>query len=161
MTIQDGTISEEELLTYFTPVWIQYLYNETSKTHEPTFHEAVPCTDVSYIDVDGVTSQTYNEIKGQYCANRGNVYLQGGDTTGNNVFSDGMYYFAVDTCEHMKSVTGNTLKTECKTQEQSIAIIDKVYIQNKISTQFFSPVTYLLNDNKMNSEFLILFHQIG
>ena len=58
----------------------------------------------------------------------------------------------------MKEVTG--LDFDCYTQEESIAIIDKVYVQNKISTQFFSPVTYN-EQGIMNSEFKILFHQIG
>ena len=77
------------------------------------------------------------------------------------MFADNMYYFAVDTCAHMKEITGGKLTTECKTEEESLAIIDTVFIQNKISTQFFSPLTFHRNDYRMNSEFKILFHQIG
>ena len=43
MTIEDNTIPEEELLEIFTPLWIQYRYNETTKDHDMTFHEAIPC----------------------------------------------------------------------------------------------------------------------
>ena len=72
-----------------------------------------------------------------------------------------MYYFVLDTCEHIKNLTHGTLSRNCKTYEESIDIIDKIYIQTKISTQFFSPVTYDENGGKMNSEFIVLFHQVG
>ena len=86
MSIDGGTISDEDLLDYFTPVWIQYRYNSDLNETEPTFHFATPCTNVSYINNDELTNQTLNEIKGQYCADRGDVFLQGGDRKGTNLF---------------------------------------------------------------------------
>ena len=45
-----------------------------------------------------------------------------------------MYFLAVDTCAHMKNVTGGDLEIECKSQAESLAILSSVYIQNKIGT---------------------------
>ena len=36
-------IDETELLKYFTPLWIQYTYNDDTKKVEPTYYEAIRC----------------------------------------------------------------------------------------------------------------------
>ena len=54
MTSTKG-INETELLKYFTPLWIQYSYNETSNKTEPTFYEAIHCLDTHYINEEEIT----------------------------------------------------------------------------------------------------------
>ena len=52
----------------------------------------------------------------------------------------------------MRKWTGKS-ETDCYTNEQAIANMNDLVVEVKKSNQFFSPKTYLDNDNIMNSEF--------
>lgn len=58
--------------------------------------------------------------------------------------------FLVDTCVAQSQWTG---KTDCYTEEESMAMINDFIVELKTSNQFFSAKTYLDNDRVMDSQF--------
>ena len=125
-------LDDTEVAKYFTPIWFQYSYNEETGETDATYYQAVNCMETAYIQSHDITEQTKNEIWDQKCADREDVKIQNGVRANQSIYKDNQYFFAVDTCAHMKNVTG--LDLDCYTQDESLALIDRVFIQNKVST---------------------------
>ena len=61
-------------------------------------------------------------------------------------------FFVLDTCNNIKGAT-NQDDSSCKTEDESQAIIEKMYIDTKIQTNFWNSKNFLRNAKNMNSEF--------
>lgn len=70
----------------------------------------------------------------------------------NYLKSSADFFFILDTCDHLKGLTG---KTDCKTEAESQAVLEDMYVDTKIGTMFFNPKNYLRNGHVMNAEFTV------
>ena len=57
----------------------------------------------------------------------------------------------LDTCEHLSGVTK---KTDCKTEAESQAVLQEMYVQTKIQTEFWNSKAFLRNGKQMESSFV-------
>ena len=60
------------------------------------------------------------------------------------------FLFVLDTCEHLKTAS---LVQNCKTEAESQAILESMYVTTRIQTEFFNPKNFLRNGWNMNSHF--------
>ena len=125
----------------------------------PTYYLPVPCLDI-YSASDLITSQFRSQIQYMHCANMENgegiqlqshneFYAQEGGTD---------FLFAVNTCAALQAITG---KDNCYTQAESEALLYDFTVNTKVSSQFFSPKTYIDNGERMNSEFSLETFQLS
>ena len=56
----------------------------------------------------------------------------------------------LDTCDHLKAASG---VQDCKTEAESQAILESMYVTTRIQTEFFNPKNFLRNGWTMNSHF--------
>ena len=100
----------------------------------------IPCEQVYTSPED--TAQFRDQIGGMLCADMGSeasIQLQdGGEFYEEANGAD--FYFAVNTCAKFQSITQ---RQDCYTQEESEAILYDFIVTTKISSQFFSPKTYI------------------
>ena len=57
----------------------------------------------------------------------------------------------LDFCEHFALYTG---RTDCKSYNESLAVMNEIKIESKISHEFFNVKNYIMNGYEMNSEFM-------
>ena len=61
------------------------------------------------------------------------------------------FFFVIDLCEHFTNYTG---RTDCKSTNESLAVINDIKIEAKVSHEFFNVGTFVMNGYMMNSEFI-------
>ena len=61
------------------------------------------------------------------------------------------FFFVLDFCEHFATYTG---RTDCKTFNESMEVINDIKIEAKISHEFFNVKNFVMNGYTMNSEFM-------
>ena len=61
------------------------------------------------------------------------------------------FFFVLDICEHFKNYTE---RSDCKTYNQTMEVINDIKIEVKISHEFFNVKSYVLNGYEMFSEFM-------
>jgi len=60
------------------------------------------------------------------------------------------FFFVLDTCEHLAQMTG---RTDCKTEAESQAVLEQMYVDTKIQTEFWNTPNFLRSGWQMNSQF--------
>ena len=72
------------------------------------------------------------------------IYLQNSLSNDGGHVSGSFFYFAVDTCINFAKFTGNG--DNCKSETEINDAMSKLVLQTKISEEFYSAITYSLND---------------
>ena len=52
------------------------------------------------------------------------------------------FFFVVDFCEHFAAYTG---KTDCKSYNETMAVLNDIKIEAKVSHEFFNVKNYVMN----------------
>ena len=61
------------------------------------------------------------------------------------------FFFVLDTCEHLAQMTG---RKDCKTEDESQAVLEQMYVDTKIQTEFWNSKNFLRSGWQMNSQFV-------
>lgn len=126
-------------------MWVQ----RTNK-RETGIYKAIKCEDL--YDPEMQSPQFMSQIVGAYCPDmQGNPiqFQQGIPGVKNSTEKD--FFFVIDLCEHFANYTG---RTDCKSKEESLKVINDIKIEAKVSHEFFNVNNYVLNGHNMNSEFI-------
>ena len=75
------------------------------------------------------------------CAENGNIDLLDGDLKSAGS-AGSSYYFVVDTCESIANAIGSSTEG-CKTNQESLDVMNVIAIDWKLSNAFFSADTYV------------------
>ena len=62
------------------------------------------------------------------------------------------FHFAVDTCDNFKEYTKSLT---CKSNEEALKLMNYVAVVTKISTEFYSAMTYASDDKEVSSIFTL------
>ena len=97
-----------------------------------------------------VSKMYWQQMDGFLCANMTDqsVLLQNESPVNSNG-SSADFFFIVETCANVAAFTG---RTDCKTEAESQAVIDSMYVQTKIQTQFWNVKNFVRNAQTMNSQ---------
>ena len=85
-------------------------------------------------DMQGKQMQLQNSVKGDW-----------------NGYSS-TFHFAVDTCDNFKEYTKSLT---CKSNEEALKLMNYVAVVTKISTEFYSAMTYASDDKEVSSIFTL------
>ena len=61
------------------------------------------------------------------------------------------YFFVIDTCESLETATA---QTDCKPEQESLDILEDMYVEITIQTNFWNSKNFLRNGKEMNSQFV-------
>ena len=61
------------------------------------------------------------------------------------------FFFVMDLCEHFANYTGIE---DCKSINESLAVLDQIKVEAKVAHEFFNVKTYVMNGYEMNTEFI-------
>lgn len=134
---------------YFSGIWLQRMYDDVNGINN-TVIKGKQCND--YWDPDDVSRMFTDNTRGFWCpdiTNGTSVKLQNYSPS-NYQNSTADFYFVLDTCEHLAKLTG---KTDCVSEAESQAALEKMYVDTKIATQFWNSKNFLRNGHEMNTEF--------
>ena len=107
---------------------------------------------VDFWDADENSKMFTDNVREYYCPDfiaMQEVSLQNYSPS-NYLNSTSDFYFVVDTCAHLANLTG---VTDCKSESESQAVLEKMYVYTKIVTQFWNSKNFLRNGHEMNTEF--------
>ena len=141
---EPGSVAEGKEDQYFAGLWIQMEKGTPVGYFKPTKCEGL-------YDPMMQTPAFTNQIKGQWCADQGNSTVKVQNFDDNNKDESSFeYFFVLDSCEHLKNVTGFT---DCKPHDEAVAALDTVYVKTKIQTEQWNSKNFLRNGWQMNSVF--------
>ena len=139
--------SSDEINKYVSVVWAQVRPEET----EPLYSLPVPCADL--FDPKETQPQFDDQIAGMQCANKTEILLSDSHSQSASAVNEQQYswFFIVNTCEALSPITG---KADCYPSDESRAVLNDITVETKISSEFFSPKTFLASGEMMSSVFL-------
>lgn len=124
---------------------------QRTNKRESGIYSGVPCE--SLFDREMQSPQFWSQIVNQTCPDfntSSSIKLQKGNPL-NKTQDEHDFFFVLDICEHFKNYTG---RTDCKSKNESLAALEQIKVEAKISHEFFNVYTYLMNADRMNSEFI-------
>lgn len=136
-----ATGSEDQ---YFSGIWVQ------RENGIPTnYFVAKPCP--SLYEQQDVSQMFWQQIQGYMCPYmRGSKVKIQNFSPANSGNSSSDFFFVLDTCAHLAEMTN---RTDCKTEAESQAVLESIYVRTKIHTEFWNTKNFLRNGWQMNSEF--------
>lgn len=125
---------KDDLDKYLTGLWVQRSGDKAGGIYKP-----VKC------DYDNYTysTQFMSQVEGQWCADTKGAPVQlkrNNPLNSNDTEYD--YFFVLDFCEHFKAYSG---RSDCKSIDETLAVMDQIKVQIKISTQLWNVATYVMN----------------
>lgn len=128
---------------YFSGLWLQRTNGKPTRVFK-----AVDCQSL-YGKYD-VSKMFWQQIEGYLCPamNDATISLQNESPANlNGSYSD--FFFIVDTCSNFANITK---RTDCKSEQESQAMIDNMYVSTKIQTQYWNTKVFLRNGWHMESQ---------